>query len=128
MRYNSKDYLIKLCIYSLLEEECRRLKIPRGFILGVYAFYCKDWIAGFVEEIKEENRVIGVRIRIGDCVKSPRETLKVFFHEMFHVKEIYEGRKRLFSELLADLYAAKRLLQLILSGKYQNLSLCLKVE
>jgi len=47
---------------------------------------------------------------------------------MFHVKEIHEGRKRLFSELLADLYAAKRLLQLILSGKYQNLSLCLKVE
>jgi len=121
MRYSSTNYLIKLCIYPLLEEECRRLKIPKNFILGIYVFYCKDGIVGYVEEIRERNKVIGVRIKIGDCIESSRELLKVFFHEMFHVKEIYEGKKKLFSEFLADLYAEKRFLQLMLTKwKYKN--------
>jgi hypothetical protein len=43
--------------------------------------------------------------------------LEVFFHEMFHVKELLEGRKKPFSELRADLYAIRRILELSLSGK-----------
>jgi hypothetical protein len=118
MKYSDVDYLIKLYVYPLLEEECRRLKIPRNFILGVYGCYCKDGIAGYVEEIKEGNKLMNVRIRIGDCNESPRDVLKVFFHEMFHVKELLDGKKKLLSELRADLYAEERILQLAL-GRYK---------
>jgi len=116
MKYSDGDvdYLIKLYVYPLLEEECKRLKIPRNFILGVYGCYCKDEIAGYVEEIREEGKLINVRIRIGDCNESPRDVLKVFFHEMFHVKELLVGKRKLLSELRADLYAERRILQLAL--------------
>jgi hypothetical protein len=113
MKYSDVDYLIKLYVYPLLEEECRRLNIPRNFILGVYGCYCKDEIAGYVEEIREGNKLMNVRIRIGDCNESLRDVLKVFFHEMFHVKELLYGKK-LFSELRANLYAERRILQLAL--------------
>jgi hypothetical protein len=114
MKYSNVDYLIKLYVYPLLEEECRRLKIPRNFILSVYWCYCKDERIGYVEEIREEGKLINVRIRIGDCNESPRDVLKVFFHEMFHVRELLDGKRKLFSELRADLYAVRRILQLTL--------------
>jgi hypothetical protein len=79
MKYSNVDYLIRLYVYPLLDEECRRLGIPRNFILGVYGCYCKDGMVGYVEEIRKEGKLINVRIRIGDCNKSPRDVLEVFF-------------------------------------------------
>jgi len=110
-RYNDIDSLIKMYIYPLLEEECRRLRVPREFILGIYGFYCKDFMVGYVEEVWKEDKLIGVRIRIGDCNQGKLSALSVFFHEMYHVKEIWERKKRPFSELRADLYAWYRILQ-----------------
>jgi hypothetical protein len=115
MKYKDVDYLIKLYIYPLLEEECRKLKIPKNFISGVYGCYTDIGISGYVEEIKDGDKIIKVRIRIGDCNNSPRAVLKVFFHEMYHVKELLDGKKKFLSELLADLYAERRILQFYLN-------------
>jgi len=109
------DDLIRLYVYPILEEECKRLGIPRGFVLGVYACYCKEGIVGFVEKVPADGKVEGVRIRIGECNQSKKEILKTFFHEMYHVKEEWEGKRRRFSELRANLYAELRFLQIILS-------------
>jgi tRNA threonylcarbamoyladenosine modification (KEOPS) complex Pcc1 subunit len=117
MKHNNLDYLIKMYVYPLLEEECKRLKIPKNFILGIYGCYCKDFVVGYVEEIKESDNLIGVKIKIGDCNESLRSILKVFFHEMYHVKELYNGKKLFLSELRADLYAELRLLQLALNRR-----------
>jgi hypothetical protein len=43
------------------------------FYLGVYACYRKGGIVGYVEEIREGDKLMGVRIRIGDCNESLRE-------------------------------------------------------
>ncbi|GEM_PF-1805005 len=107
------DRLIRVYVYPLLEEECKRLKIPREFVKGVYGCYYKDWEGGRIEEIRDGNKLVGVRIRIADC-NDPRDVLATFFHEMFHVKELLDGNK-LLSELRAELYAEKRIFQLALS-------------
>jgi len=108
------DNLIKVYVHPLIEEECKRLKIPRDFVRGVYGCYYKDIEAGRVEEIREGNKLVGVRIRIADC-NDARDVLATFFHEIFHVKELLYGDKFL-SELRAELYAEKRIFQLALSG------------
>ena len=109
------EKLIKIYVEPLLDEECKRLGVPREFIKGVYGCYYEDWIAGRVEEIHKNNRLVGVRIRIADCNNS-RDVLQVFFHEMYHVKEMIKNQNSFFSELRADLYAEKRILQLALNG------------
>jgi len=109
------QHLINLYISPLLGKECERLGIPREFILGVYSCYCKDFVVGYVEEVWKDNKLIGVRIRIGDCNQDKFSILTVFFHEMYHVKEIWEGRRSRFSELRADLYAWFRIFQLALT-------------
>jgi hypothetical protein len=83
-------------------------------VKGVFGCYFKDFEAGRVEEIREGNKLVGVRIRIADC-NDARDVLTTFFHEMFHVKELLYGKKFL-SELRAELYAEKRIFQLALSG------------
>jgi len=109
------QHLINLYISPLLEKECKRLGISREFILGIYSCYCKDSVVGYIEEVRKEDKLIGVRIRIGDCNQDKLSILTVFFHEMYHVKEIWEGRKNHFSELRADLYAWFRIFQLALT-------------
>ena len=105
------DQLIKTYVYPILDEECKRLGIPRDFVKGVYSCYYKDSIAGRVEELRENDKLIGVKIRIADCNEDARSVLATFFHEMFHVKELLYGKK-FFSELRANIYAKKRILQL----------------
>jgi len=114
MRYDV-DSLIEIYVKPLLKEECRKLGIPFDFIKGIYGCYYKDGIAGYVEEIRKDDKLVGVRIRIADCNNS-RGVLSVFFHEMFHVRELLYGRSKFLSDLRASLYAEKRILQLALSG------------
>ena len=109
------DYLIKLYVYPILYEECKRLGVPREFVLCVYSCYWREGRAGFIEEVWEDGELKGVRIRISECNQSRGEVLKVFFHEMYHVKEKWERKKRIFSELRADLYAEFRFLKIMLS-------------
>ena len=120
------EELIKIYVYPLLDEECKRLGIPRNFIKGVYSCPYKGFFEGgsYLEEIKNENgNVKYVKIRI--CEKNDRRgVLEDFFHEMWHAKETWEGKESRFSELRADLYAEKRILQLALSGwKYLKANL-----
>jgi len=121
------DYLINLYVYPLLEEECKRLKVPREFVLGVYSCYCKDSVSGYVEKVQREDKLVGVRVRIGECNQNRLSVLNVFFHEMHHVKEEWEGRKRFLSELRADLYAWSRIFQLMLGEMIYRLKTKLKL-
>jgi hypothetical protein len=89
---NDVDYLIKTYVYPLLEEECKRLGIPREFVKGVYGCYYKDFTRGYVEELRDGEKTVGVRIRIADC-NNRRGVLTTFFHEMFHVQEILYNEK-----------------------------------
>jgi len=106
------DKLIKTYVYPILKKECDRLEIPIDFIKGVYGCYYRDFTVGIVEEVRENGNLVGVIIRIADC-NNARGVLKTFFHEMFHVREMLYGKKA-FSELRADIYAEKRILQLTL--------------
>jgi hypothetical protein len=108
---NTIDDLIKVYVFPILEEECKRLKIPRDFIRGVYGFRYKDCIGGIVEELREGGKLVGVKIRIADC-NNVRGVLKTFFHEMFHVQELFYGKKKFLAEIRADLYAEKRIFQM----------------
>ena len=113
------EELIKVYVLPLLEEECKRLGIPKNFVKGIYSQPYRLTLESNLyiplEEIfDEEGNVTGVNIRLPDS-NNPRGILSTFFHEMFHARELIYGDK-LFSELRAYLYAEKRILQLTLSG------------
>jgi hypothetical protein len=93
MRYDV-DCLIKIYVNPLLEEECKKLKIPRDFIKGVYGCYYNG-IAGYVEEIREDDKLVGVRIRIANCNNS-RGVLSVFSTKCFALESFCTEEKNFY--------------------------------
>lgn len=105
----SVDDIIQKEITPRLDEECKRLGIPRDFVKGVFGCYANLYRRSYVELIEKDGEIDKVRVRIGDSNKTPREVKKDFWYLMWHVKEIYYGEEN--SDWAADSYSGKRNLE-----------------
>ena len=117
--YRDIDDIIDKVIKPRLNKECQKLGIPSSFIHDVAAIYPKPFefhsicqpVRGdgtYVES--EEEEVAKVKIRIDSTIRRHSAALIAFWHEMYHAKQYYEGKKRQ-SELRATLYSWKRFLE-----------------
>jgi len=106
-KYKDINDIIAGCLEPRLKSECERLGVPQSFIDGIYAIFPKAFeYSSLCEPIEQDSRVVAVRIRIDNELRSPRAALLEFWHEMWHAKECYENRKS--SEWRANLYVLKR--------------------
>ena len=109
-KYRDVSDIIQRYLEPRLESECQRLGMPSSFIVGIYGTYPEPFVrSSWCELIKQDGKTQAVRIRIDGEIRSPREALMHFWHEMRHAKDYYENSWS--SEWRAYLYMLKRCLE-----------------
>ncbi len=109
------DEIIAKVLKPELKPECERLGIPESFIKGIHSILPKVWEYSSLCQPDERNgEVVGVWIRIDCEIRKVVPALRDLWHEMWHAKDYYEGKKT--SEAKAILYSWRRYLGRLLRG------------
>lgn len=110
--------IIQTYIRPLLNSECRRLGMPPSFVRNVRGVYPKHWEFNSVcrsigedgSSLQGGGEVACVEIGIDSTIRTPSRGLMDFWHEIYHAKEFYRGKRRT-SEFKATLYSWRRLFE-----------------
>ena len=111
--YTSVDDIIQNCLEPRLKDECGRLGMPQSFVEDVYATFPKPLsYPSACEPIETDGKIRGVRIRISCEIRSPKQALRHFWHEMRPAKDYYDNKRP--SGWKAAVYAWRRHLEDVL--------------
>jgi hypothetical protein len=118
------EEIIKNEIEPRVPDECKRLGIPREFIIGIDSYKGYLFEDGFCECVTKNGKIVGVELQISREEKRPRGARATFFYLMKRAEQYYKGKPT--SAVKAYIYEIKRglevdaktILRKISFGKY----------
>jgi len=89
------EEIIKNEIEPRVPDECKRLGIPREFIIGIHGYKGSDLFGavGHCEPVIKDGKIIGVELVIREDENRPRVARGTFFYLMKDAEQYYKGKQ-----------------------------------